>query len=139
MGISGHRYPPRPLRDSPGGPGSPPGDLARQVREAADKAPAAVTWHGSTRIDVTLSLPIAREARSAAYAVAHAAPYGATVAGPHIGFWQGHAEIAFTVSALGDCVPVAPLVAAAHAHGCVAVQVERWNRLGYSAQEWRPA
>ena len=141
---------------SPGGPGSLPGDLARQVREgkniaAEHRAYSArgprQTWQGGRRIDLTLSLRDSVAAREAAHAVARAAPMGATISAAAIGYWQGEIERAYVVSVVSDDragtthAYIVPLVAAAHAHGCRAVQVEVWSQTSpqYSVSEWRPA
>jgi len=101
------------------------------------------TWEASSRTDVTFSL--ADPARSARAALRvreelDGAGYGYTIR-EAVGAWRGLCERSFTVS-LVDSAGWKIAVAAAHAAGCHAVQIEHWGtyagQCGYTCEEWVP-
>ena len=96
-----------------------------------------VTWTDKRRTDITFSLPGASAAR-AALQDALSAVEGATVSGPHEGYWRGERETSYTISLVGTTRMPAALIRELHAAGCEAVQVEMFGPEGYRVAEVRP-
>jgi hypothetical protein len=95
------------------------------------------------RREVTISRPALADATATVVAMMdalNADGLGYTVGPPGLGGWRGRSEPCYSLVTVGaeSRRAAALAVAAAHAAGCVAVQVETWTGRAYSVAEVRP-